>query len=122
MKFAVAGKGGVGKTFVSGTLARLFARDGYKVLAIDADPNINTASSLGIMQEVADGIVPLSDNEDLIREKTGNVKRVVVVEMNLGQYVKEIERILPNKKVDFLGQMDGRLITPHRIKEVIDHV
>ena len=60
--------------------------------------------------------------EDLIREKTGNVKRVVVVEMNLGQYVKEIERILPNKKVDFLGQMDGRLITPRRIKEVIDHV
>jgi len=60
--------------------------------------------------------------EDLIREKAGNVKRVVVVEMNLGQYVKEIERILPDKKVDFLGQMDGRLITPHRIKEVIDHV
>ena len=60
--------------------------------------------------------------EDLIREKAGNVKRVVVVEMNLGQYVKEIERILPDKKVDFLGQMDGKLITPHRIKEVVDNV
>ena len=57
--------------------------------------------------------------EDLIREKAGTVKRVVVVEMNLGQYVREIERILPNKKVEFLGQMDGRLITPHQIKEVI---
>ncbi len=60
--------------------------------------------------------------EDLIREKVGNVKRVIVMEMNLGQYVREIERILPDKKVDFLGQMDGRLITPHRIKEVIDNV
>ncbi len=59
--------------------------------------------------------------EDLIRKKAVNVKRVVVVEMNLGQYVREIERILPDKKVDFLGQMDGRLITPRQIREVIIH-
>ena len=59
---------------------------------------------------------------DLIRQKAGNVKRVVVVEMNLGQYVREIERILPNKKVEFLGQMNGRLITPHQIREVIENV
>ena len=71
MKIAVAGKGGVGKTFISGTLARLLARDGYNVLAVDADPNINTASSLGIPSDVAEKIVPLSDNEELIREKTG---------------------------------------------------
>ena len=38
MKIAIAGKGGVGKTFVSATLARLLARDGYSVLAVDADP------------------------------------------------------------------------------------
>ena len=71
MKIAVAGKGGVGKTFISGTLARLLAREGYNVLAVDADPNINTASSLGIPSDVAEKIVPLSDNEELIREKTG---------------------------------------------------
>jgi len=71
VKIAVAGKGGVGKTFISGTLARLLARDGYNVLAVDADPNINTASSLGIPSDVAEKIVPLSDNEELIREKTG---------------------------------------------------
>jgi CO dehydrogenase maturation factor len=71
MKIAVAGKGGVGKTFISGTLARLLARDGYKVLVVDADPNINTASSLGIPAEIAKGIIPLSENEVLIQEKTG---------------------------------------------------
>jgi len=60
--------------------------------------------------------------EDLIRKKAGNAKRVIVMEMNLGQYVREIERILPDKKVDFLGQMDGRLIPPQRIQEVIAHV
>jgi len=68
---AVAGKGGVGKTFISGTLARLLARDGYNVLAVDADPNINLASTLGIPSEVAEGIVPLSENDALVEEKTG---------------------------------------------------
>ena len=71
MKIAVAGKGGVGKTFISGTLARLLARDGYNVLAVDADPNINLASTLGITREISDKIVPLSDNESLIEERTG---------------------------------------------------
>ncbi len=60
--------------------------------------------------------------ESLIKKFTRHVKRVVVVEMNLGQYVREVERILPDKTVDFLGQMDGRLITPQGIKEVITHV
>lgn len=71
MKIAVAGKGGVGKTFISGTLARLLAKDGYNVLAIDADPNINLASTLGVPREIANKIVPLSDNDVLIEERTG---------------------------------------------------
>jgi 2-oxoglutarate ferredoxin oxidoreductase subunit alpha len=57
--------------------------------------------------------------EELIREKAKRVKRVVVVEMNTGQYVKEIARVLPDKHVDFFGQMDGRLISPNQIREVI---
>jgi 2-oxoglutarate/2-oxoacid ferredoxin oxidoreductase subunit alpha len=59
--------------------------------------------------------------EVLIKEKAVNVRRVVVVEMNLGQYVREIERILPNKIIDFLGQMDGRLISPNQIKKALSH-
>jgi 2-oxoglutarate ferredoxin oxidoreductase subunit alpha len=59
--------------------------------------------------------------EALIREKADKVKRVVVVEMNTGQYVWEIKRVLPDKKVDFFGQMDGRLISPSQIREVIRH-
>jgi len=71
VKIAIAGKGGVGKTFISGTLARILAQKGYNVLVVDADPNINTASAIGISTEEADKIIPLSDNEDLIKEKTG---------------------------------------------------
>ena len=56
--------------------------------------------------------------EKLIRQKTEGVQRVVVVEMNLGQYFREIERLLKDKTVEIFGQMDGRLISPSRIKEV----
>jgi len=58
--------------------------------------------------------------EHLIRQVARTVKRIVVVEMNMGQYVREIKRILPEKQIDFLGQMDGRLITPAKITEAID--
>jgi len=59
--------------------------------------------------------------EVLIRDKAEKVKRVVVVEMNTGQYVGEVKRVLGDKKVDFFGQMDGRLISPNQIREVIRH-
>lgn len=59
--------------------------------------------------------------EELIRAKAGSYRRVVVPEMNLGQYVREIERLLPGKKVDFIGQMNGELIKPGQIQEVIQH-
>ncbi len=48
MKLAVVGKGGVGKTSISGTLARLLARRGHRVLAVDGDPNPTLALSLGV--------------------------------------------------------------------------
>ena len=51
MKLAVAGKGGSGKTSISGTMARLLSRSGHRVLAIDADSNPNLALTLGIPTE-----------------------------------------------------------------------
>jgi len=48
MKIAVAGKGGVGKTTVSGTVARALARTGHEVLALDADLNPMLGVSLGV--------------------------------------------------------------------------
>ncbi|HWI08669.1 MAG TPA: AAA family ATPase [Solirubrobacteraceae bacterium] len=48
MKIAVAGKGGVGKTTVSGTVARALARAGHNVLALDADLNPMLGVSLGV--------------------------------------------------------------------------
>lgn len=68
MKIAVSGKGGVGKTTLSSLLARYWARKGYRVLAVDADPDANLGSALGI--DTA-GIVPVANMDDLIHERTG---------------------------------------------------
>lgn len=66
MKIAVTGKGGVGKTTLSSTLSCIFSKK-YKVFAIDADPDMNLASSLGIH----DKITPISEMRDLIKDRTG---------------------------------------------------
>jgi 2-oxoglutarate ferredoxin oxidoreductase subunit alpha len=57
--------------------------------------------------------------ETAIRQAALSVRRVLVVEMNRGQYVREVERILPGKTVRFCGQMDGRLIAPGTIREAV---
>lgn len=57
----------MGKTTLSGTLARLFARDGYRVLAIDADPDMNLASALGIGKIPK----PITEYKQMIEERAG---------------------------------------------------
>ena len=53
-------------------------------------------------------------------------RKYLVVEMNSGQLVGEVERIFGYKAVERLNRMDGELITPQevmdRIREVIQHV
>lgn len=53
MKIAVCGKGGVGKTTISGLLCRTLGSNGTPVLAIDGDPNPNLALTLGIDPKAA---------------------------------------------------------------------
>lgn len=56
MRVAIAGKGGAGKTTLSATLARLSARSGRAVVALDADANPNLSSALGLSPELAAGL------------------------------------------------------------------
>ncbi len=69
MKIAVTGKGGVGKTTLSALMIRILNAEGKKVLAIDADPDANLASAIGI--ENADKITPIAKMKELIFERTG---------------------------------------------------
>ncbi|MCK4444468.1 MAG: AAA family ATPase [Thermoplasmata archaeon] len=71
LRVAVSGKGGVGKTTVAAILARLFGRDGMRVLAVDVDPSPSLASALGVPKDVRDKTTPISKMLDLIEERTG---------------------------------------------------
>jgi CO dehydrogenase maturation factor len=71
MKIAVTGKGGVGKTSVAAGLALIFKNQGKKVIAIDADPDANLATTLGFSSSQRP--VPISELKKLILERTGEV-------------------------------------------------
>lgn len=71
MKIAVSGKGGVGKSTVSAVLALMRAENGDRVVALDADPDANLASSLGVPHSEQDKVKTISEQIELIEERMG---------------------------------------------------
>ena len=69
MRLAFVGKGGAGKSAISGTFARYLARQGHNVLAIDSDPLPGLAFSLGLPIEYSppipdDAVVERKEGEE----------------------------------------------------------
>jgi CO dehydrogenase maturation factor len=69
MKIAITGKGGVGKSTIVALIARILRDAGKKVLAIDADPDMNLATILGVPDTYT--ITPIIELKELIAERTG---------------------------------------------------
>jgi len=88
IKIAIGGKGGVGKTTVCAILAQLFAESGFDVLAIDADPDANLASALGVASDQSPE--PLINMKDLIAERTGTGKDAVGAYFKLNPKVSDL--------------------------------
>ena len=82
MKIGVIGKGGSGKTTLSGIIARSLARSGRQVIALDCDANPNLGISLGlgvertealaaIRQSLEDGGVEHAPGVDVLLSRFG---------------------------------------------------
>jgi CO dehydrogenase maturation factor len=108
MKIAISGKGGVGKTLLAAFLSHTFAKAGYSVIAIDADPDANLAATLGYPHP--EKMTPISELNDLIEERVG------VRPGTSGSFFKLNPRVddLPEK---YSVKMDGiRIMAMGRIK------
>ena len=79
-RIAVCGKGGSGKTTIAGTLARVLAQRGHRVIAIDGDSNPNLAITLGIPPDRAATLTPLPRTLLERRVDESGTTRVVLAE------------------------------------------
>jgi 2-oxoglutarate ferredoxin oxidoreductase subunit alpha len=57
--------------------------------------------------------------ETAISRALRGIRRVVVAELNLGQYRREIERMVEGVEVKGLNRVDGRLLTPSQFEESV---
>lgn len=57
--------------------------------------------------------------EELLREATKDAKIIIVPEMNVGKYSREIERVLKDKKVIPMSKCGGDIHTP---SEILDEI
>ncbi len=71
MKIAISGKGGVGKTTVAANLVQAFAVRGYRVYAVDADPDVSLGAVLGFSAAELDALRPVMEMQEAIAERTG---------------------------------------------------
>lgn len=78
MKVAIAGKGGTGKTTISGTLARWLARADRDVVAVDADSNPNLDAILGLERRTGDDLRALPTDLRETVEAPDGAKRTVL--------------------------------------------
>lgn len=110
MKIAISGKGGSGKTTLSATLARLFSRQGFPVLAIDGDPNPNLGIALGLAEPALANLHPLPRN--IIEEKpdtSGNNQLTLTqplqqITSEYGVQTADNVTLLMNVQVDHAGK------------------
>lgn len=103
---AVAGKGGSGKTTIAGTLARVVARGGREVWAIDADSTPNLGTTLGLSREQAAAVVPMP-RSILDESKDADGRRVFHLTMSPVAVVEQYSALTPDAvRLLVMGRVD----------------
>jgi len=131
MKIAITGKGGVGKTTLAAVLARLYAAEQRKVLAVDVDPDANLGLALGFSEQELEEIIPISKMNELIAERTGSTKENFGKFFKINPHVDDIpDRFSKEKngvKLLVMGTVEtggGGCVCPEHVvlKRVISHL
>lgn len=120
-RIAISGKGGSGKTTISGTLARLVGRRLGWVLAVDGDPNPNLGRAMGVQHS---GIWPLLPT-DLMKVEEIEGRRVSRLALPIEQILREHTVAGPDGvRLLALGEVDepgkGCLCSRHAmVREIV---
>ena len=104
-------KGGVGKTTNSVNLSSLLAKKGKKVVLLDADPQGNATSGLGVDKNVEKSLYDVLVNEEPVENTLQDT-----IEKNLKICPSNVN--LAGAEVELVSQMSRE----HRLKEQLDQI
>jgi len=90
---------------------------GITARAVEEAVQAARRTSQGVSTLTLQSLWPVPENA--IRSAFDGVERIIVAELNLGEYRHEIERIAGDRRVVGLNRVDGELISPEQILSAI---
>lgn len=105
VRVAFVGKGGAGKSSIAGVFARLLARDGAQVLALDSDPMPGLAYSLGVPNRETG--MPAEAVEEY-QDESGRRRHRLRAGLDAGAAIEQYSTVSPDGvRLLQLGKMRG---------------